>query len=141
MRPWGRVWFRGLVKSVGARGMGSSALCHTNTFGLAYCPLTLPSHYRMCFATLHCTATSRLKMLYTTYSSALSPQRHTHPHAHTPTQVKSDSMALFLRSPGDPIPEDITGGGGAGGGGGGGGQQDDRPLSFFGVQVRARGHA
>ncbi|PNW86727.1 hypothetical protein CHLRE_02g095112v5 [Chlamydomonas reinhardtii] len=43
-------------------------------------------------------------------------------------------MALFLRSPGDPIPEDITGGGGAGGGGGGGGQQDDRPLSFFGVQ-------
>ncbi|KAG2428537.1 hypothetical protein HYH02_014341 [Chlamydomonas schloesseri] len=43
-------------------------------------------------------------------------------------KVKADCMALFLRSPGDPIPEDI------GGGAAGGGQQDDRPLSFFGVQ-------
>ncbi len=32
-------------------------------------------------------------------------------------------MALFLRGPGDPLPEEISA------------EEDDRPLAFFGVQV------
>ncbi|GFR48709.1 hypothetical protein Agub_g10665 [Astrephomene gubernaculifera] len=39
-------------------------------------------------------------------------------------KVPADRMALFLRAPGDPLPEDL-----------GGSELEDRPLAFFGVQA------